>query len=61
MQKQRYSAEEEQSLMTRLWSPIVKDDPEAFVIGVDPARSGLDSTVIAVRKGRDLIELRRHG
>lgn len=36
MQKQRYSAEEEQSLMARLWSPIVKDDPEAFVLFAFP-------------------------
>jgi phage terminase large subunit len=30
------------------------------VLGVDPARSGADSTVIAVRQGRDLIALKRY-
>lgn len=37
-----------------------KDPTAPIVIGVDPARSGADSTVIAVRKGRDLIDLRRY-
>jgi hypothetical protein len=32
MQKPIYSSEDEQTLMTRLWSPKVKDDPEAFVL-----------------------------
>jgi len=33
-----------------------------IVIGVDPARGGTDSTVIAVRQGRDLIAIKRfHG
>ena len=36
MQKPIYSAEDEQLLMTRLWSPQVKDDPEAFVLFVFP-------------------------
>ena len=31
MQQMKYSAAEEQTLMTRLWSPVIKDDPEAFV------------------------------
>ena len=36
-------------------------DPTApTIIGVDPARFGSDSTVIAVRKGRDIISLKRH-
>jgi hypothetical protein len=30
------------------------------VLGIDPARGGADSTVIAVRQGRDLIALRRY-
>ena len=30
------------------------------VIGVDPARSGADSTVIVVRQGRDLVAVRRY-
>ncbi len=32
MQKPLYSSDEEQMLMTRLWSPQIKDDPEAFVL-----------------------------
>jgi len=37
------------------------NDPTApIVIGVDPARHGADSTVIAVRQGRDLTHLRRY-
>jgi len=36
-------------------------DPEApIVIGVDPARSGADSTVIVVRQGRDLLHIKRY-
>jgi hypothetical protein len=31
-----------------------------IVIGVDPARGGTDSTVIAVRQGRDLIAVKRY-
>jgi hypothetical protein len=36
-----------------------KDETAPIVIGVDPARSGADSTVIAVRKGRDIIAIKR--
>lgn len=37
------------------------NDPDApIVIGVDPARGGLDKTVIAIRKGRDLVKLLRY-
>ena len=32
MQKPIYSASDEQLLMSRIWSPQVKDDPEAFVL-----------------------------
>jgi hypothetical protein len=32
MQKPIYSAADEQLLMSRIWSPQVKDDPEAFVL-----------------------------
>lgn len=32
MQKMKYSPEEEQMLMSQLWSPAIKDDPEAFVL-----------------------------
>jgi hypothetical protein len=37
-----------------------KDQSAPIVIGVDPARFGADSTVIAVRQGRDIIALRKH-
>ena len=40
--------------------PKYKDPEAPIVVGVDPARSGADSTVIAVRQGRDLIALRRY-
>jgi len=30
------------------------------VIGIDPARGGLDSTVIVVRQGRDLVAIKRY-
>jgi hypothetical protein len=40
--------------------PKYKDPGAPIVIGVDPARSGADSTVIAIRQGRDLVELRRY-
>jgi len=36
-----------------------KDISAPIVIGVDPARFGSDATVIAVRKGRDVITLKR--
>ena len=36
MQLPIYSPEEEQLLMTRLWSPAIKDDPEAFVLFAFP-------------------------
>jgi hypothetical protein len=36
-----------------------KDDTAPLVVGVDPARFGSDSTVIAVRQGRDIVEIRR--
>jgi hypothetical protein len=51
-------------------SPRIVDDAFAreryndlsapIVIGVDPARGGTDSTVIAVRQGRDLIAVKRY-
>ena len=40
--------------------PRYKDETAPIVIGIDPARSGADSTVIAVRQGRDLIALKRY-
>jgi hypothetical protein len=36
MQKMRYSPEDEQTLMAQLWSPSIKDDPEAFVLFAFP-------------------------
>ncbi len=36
-----------------------EDDNAPTVIGIDPARSGMDSTVIVVRKGRDLVSIKR--
>lgn len=38
----------------------VKDLTAPIIIGVDPARFGSDATVIAVRKGRDILSIRRH-
>ena len=40
--------------------PRFKDETAPRVIGVDPARSGADSTVIAVRQGRDIIAIHRY-
>jgi len=40
--------------------PRWKDETAPVVIGVDPARGGADSTVIAVRQGRDIIALKRY-
>ena len=37
-----------------------RDATAPVVIGVDPARFGADATVIAIRQGRDILELRRH-
>jgi hypothetical protein len=41
-------------------TPRYKDETAPRVIGVDPARSGADSTVIVVRQGRDLVAIRRY-
>jgi hypothetical protein len=40
--------------------PPYKDETAPIVIGVDPARSGADSTVIAVRQGRDIVAIKRY-
>lgn len=40
--------------------PLYKDDTAPVVVGVDPARFGGDSTVIAVRKGRDIVSVKRY-
>jgi hypothetical protein len=39
---------------------VVRDPSAPIVVGVDPARSGADSTVIAVRRGREVLTLRRY-
>jgi hypothetical protein len=39
--------------------PAYKDMTAPVVIGVDPARGGMDSTVILVRQGRDIISIKR--
>ena len=39
---------------------VVRDPSAPIVVGVDPARSGADSTVIAVRQGREVLTLRRY-
>jgi hypothetical protein len=40
--------------------PRYKDETAPIVIGVDPARGGLDSTVIVVRRGRDIVAIKRY-
>ena len=40
--------------------PKHKDASAPITIGVDPARFGADATVIAVRQGRDIIDIKRH-
>lgn len=40
--------------------PAYNDPTAPIVIGIDPARSGVDSTVIVVRQGRDLIDIQRY-
>jgi hypothetical protein len=40
--------------------PKYKDETAPIVIGVDPARGGMDSTVIVVRRGRDIVAIKRY-
>ena len=40
--------------------PRYKDPTAPIVIGVDPARGGMDSTVIVVRQGRDIVAIKRY-
>jgi hypothetical protein len=40
--------------------PRWKDQSAPLVIGVDPARFGSDSTVIAVRQGRDIVAIKKY-
>lgn len=49
MQKLRYTPEEEQELMAQLWSPMVTDDPEAFVLFAFPW--GQENTPLEKFKG----------
>ncbi len=39
--------------------PAYKDMTAPIIIGVDPARGGMDSTVILVRQGRDVVAIKR--
>jgi hypothetical protein len=39
--------------------PKYKDMTAPIVLGVDPARGGMDSTVIVARQGRDILAIRR--
>jgi hypothetical protein len=47
-------------VMQAFTRPPYKDLSAPVVMGVDPARSGSDSTVIVVRQGRDIIAIERH-
>lgn len=38
----------------------IKDESAPIIVGVDPARFGSDSTVIVVRQGRDIVEIKRY-
>lgn len=49
MQKLKYSPEEEQILMSQLWSPQLADDPESFVLFCFPW--GVENTPLAKFKG----------
>ena len=40
--------------------PRYKDMTAPVVVGVDPARGGMDSTVIVVRQGRDILSIKRY-
>ena len=39
--------------------PLHKDPNAPVVLGIDPARGGMDSTVMVVRQGRDVVAIRR--
>lgn len=39
--------------------PRYKDELAPIAVGVDPARFGADASVIAIRQGRDILEIRR--
>ena len=40
--------------------PKYQDETAPIVLGVDPARSGNDSTVIVARQGRDIVAIKRY-
>lgn len=40
--------------------PKYQDTSAPIIVGVDPARSGADSTVILARQGRDIISIKRY-
>lgn len=40
--------------------PRYKDQSAPIIVGVDPARFGSDSTVIAIRQGRDIVAIKRY-
>ena len=40
--------------------PKYKDLSAPIVVGVDPARFGADATVIVIRQGRDIVEIKRY-
>ena len=40
--------------------PKYQDTSAPIIVGVDPARSGADSTVILVRQGRDIVAIKRY-
>ncbi len=51
MQTIRYTPADEQVLMTRMWSPALRDDPEAWVMFVFPWGQAFLAPTGAVRRG----------
>ena len=56
MQSTKYSAEDEQELMARLWSPAIKDNPLAFVMYAFPW--GSKGTPLEHFQGRGVLRYR---
>lgn len=49
------------ALVAQAFARKAHNDPSApIIMGIDPARSGSDSTVIVVRQGRDIVAIERH-
>jgi len=49
------------TLVMQAFARKAHNDPSApIIMGIDPARSGADSTVIVVRQGRDIVAIERH-